>query len=260
MTQGSAPSLNFSFAGKRVLLAGGSRGLGKAAAEAFAAAGARVALGARTENVLADVAKNLAGEGHFHRAADFSSPDACREWAREAQAALGGVDLLVVTITNGSSKSTQADYEGCFQLDVLAPMMLLDACRDALIESRGAAIFCSSRLAWEHWPNNAAYGAAKKALEYALRCAAADLAKTGVRVNAIAPGSTMTEGGFWDREQTVNPARFASVTASQPAGRLGTPEDIIPAMLFLGSDAARWITGHTLLVDGGQTLAHFIQS
>src|SRR5690606_39121375 len=138
--------------------------------------------------------------------------------------------------------------------------MLLDACRDALIESRGAAIFCSSRLAWEHWPNNAAYGAAKKALEYALRCAAADLAPKGVRVNAIAPGSTMTEGGFWDRASRDNPALVERTIAKQPAGRLGTPADIIPAMLFLGSDAAAWITGQTLLVDGGQTLAQFIKS
>lgn len=265
MTQNSTGQVMFSFAGKRVLVAGASRGLGRAVAEAFAQAGARVALGARQNNQLAEVASNLAGahlagEGHFYSAADFSTPEACRDWAARAQVALGGVDILVVTLTSGVSQSRIEDYQNSFQVDFLAPLLLLEACRDGLISSKGAALFCSSRTAVEYWPGTASYGAAKKGLEYALKCAAAGLAPYHVRVNAIAPGSTHTEGGFWDKAQTQNPVLFEKVRANQPSGRLGTEDDIIPAMLFLVSDAARWVTGQTVLVDGGQTLAQFAKS
>ena len=260
MSHISSPVPTFSYAGKRVLLAGASRGLGKAAAEAFAAAGARLALGARRGEQLAQVAEGLSGAGHVHHAADFASQDACRDWAKRSQQALGGVDLLVVTLTAGAAQSGVEDYAASFHVDLMAPLILLEACREGLIEAKGAALFCSSRTAAEYWPGTAAYGTAKKGLEYALKCAAADLASKGVRVNAIAPGSTLTEGGFWDRASHENPALWERTIAKQPAGRLGTPADIIPAMLFLGSDAAAWITGQTLLVDGGQTLAQFIKS
>jgi len=260
MSQTPLPIPAFSYAGKRVLLAGASRGLGRAAAQAFAAAGARLALGARRAEQLSQVADSLSGTGHVHHAADFASRDACRDWAKRSQEALGGVDLLVVTLTAGAAQSRVEDYAASFEIDLMAPLILLDACREGLIEAKGAALFCSSRTATEYWPGTAAYGTAKSGLEYALKCAAADLAPKGVRVNAIAPGSTMTEGGFWDRASRDNPALVERTIAKQPAGRLGTPADIIPAMLFLGSDAAAWITGQTLLVDGGQTLAQFIKS
>lgn len=259
MSQDLSASLAYSFAGKRILVAGASRGLGKAAAEAFAAAGGRLALGARREKPLADLARNLEGS-HIYLPADFSSPESCRAWAQDAQEALGGIDLLVVTLTAGASKSRIEDYAASFQVDLMAPLALLDACRDGFIATKGAALFCSSRTAAEFWPSTAAYGAAKKALEYALKCAAADLAPSGVRVNAIAPGSTMTEDGFWHRARRENPQLWAETIAKQPAKRLGTPDDIVPAMLFLCSDAAAWITGQTLLVDGGQTLAQFVKS
>ena len=140
----------------------------------------------------------------------------------------------------------------------MGPLRLFAACRDALADSQGAVVFCSSRTAHSPIPGTMAYGAAKAALEYATRCLATDAARDRIRVNAIAPGSCVFDGGFWDRCPTENPALWQRSVSAHPAGRLGTAEDKLPPLLFLCSDAARWITGQTLLVDGGQMLAPYL--
>ncbi|MBX3529023.1 MAG: SDR family oxidoreductase [Rhizobiaceae bacterium] len=245
------------FAGRRVLIAGASSGLGKAAARAFAAAGARLALGARRGDAIAALAEKLDGD-HIWQAADLSDAGEAKRWAGDAIAALGGVDVLVVTLSAGRPSSEETDFRASFETDLMAPLRLLDLCRDGLAASRGAAVFCSSRTAHGYTPQTAAYGAAKAGLEYAVRCAAADLVRHGVRVNALAPGSTLFEDGFWARCETERPDLWKRTIAALPAGRLGTAEDLVPPLLFLCSDAARWITGQTLLADGGQTLAPFV--
>lgn len=245
------------FSGRRVLVAGASSGLGKAAARAFAAAGARVALGARRGEVIAALADELGG-GHFWRAADLSDADAAKRWAGDAIAALGGVDVLVVTLSAGRPSSDEDDFRASFETDLMAPLRLLALCRDGLVAARGAALFCSSRTAHGYVPQTMAYGAAKAGLEYAVRCAAADLVRHGVRVNALAPGSTLFEDGFWARCEAERPDLWRRTIAALPAGRLGVAEDLVEPLLFLCSDAARWITGQTLLADGGQTLAPFV--
>lgn len=247
----------FAFEGRRVLIAGASGGLGKAAARAFAAAGARLALGARRGDEIAALAAELDGE-HFQRAADLTDAGEAADWAAASVEALGGADVLLVTLTAGRPASSESDFRASFETDLMAPVRLLELCRDALAASRGAALFCSSRTAHGYAPQTMAYGAAKAGLEYSVRCLAADLARDGVRVNALALGSTLFEGGFWARCETERPELWSRTIATLPAGRLGTADDIVPAALFLCSDAARWITGQTLLADGGQTLAPFV--
>lgn len=245
------------FRGRRVLIAGASRGLGHAAARHLAAQGARLALGARDGAALRALAGETGGLA-FAAAVDLADPAATAGFAARALDALGGLDALIVTATAGRPDSAEADFAASFAVDLAAPLRLFAACRPALAASRGAAVFCSSRSAHSPFPRTMAYGSAKAALEYATRCLAADTAREGIRVNAIAPGSTRFAGGFWDRCETENPALWHGTRAGLPAGRLGTAEDILPPLLFLCSDAARWITGQTLLVDGGQTLAPFI--
>ena len=247
-----------SLAHKRVLIAGASRGLGLTAAMAFADAGARVALGGRNGRTLADAASRLAGSGHFHAPANLSDKAEAEDWVGRAISALGGVDVLLVTLTAGSADSGEDDLRASFETDLLAPVRLLSACRAGLAEARGAALFCSSRTAQSFFPRTMAYGAAKAGLEYAVRCLAADTVHDGIRVNALAPGSLHLEAGFWDRCRQDDPGLWQRTLASLPSGRLGTAEDVLPAILFLCSDAARWITGQTLLADGGQMLAPYV--
>lgn len=246
---------DLSYAGKRVLIAGASRGLGRVAAVAMAARGARVALGARDQGALKTLLAEMLGAGHFAAPVDYSDAAASADWAGRAQAALGGVDVLLVTVTAGAAGRSEDDFRASFETDLMTPIRLVEACRDALLHSKGAVLACSSRTARGHVPQTMAYGAAKAGLEHAVACLAADLVAGGVRVNAIALGSTRFDGGFWDRARTERPDLYRSTLARLPAGRFGTADDIMPSVLFLCSDAARWITGQTVLVDGGQTLA-----
>lgn len=244
-----------SFAGKRVLIAGASRGLGRETARAMAAAEAHLALGSRDDVALQAVLSDLPGTGHFAASADFSTAQGCKDWAGRAQTALGGVDVLLVTVTAGAADRTEDNFRASFETDLMAPIRLIEACRDGLLASRGAVLVCSSRTARGHVPQTMAYGAAKVGLEHAVTCLAAEFADKAVRINAIAPGSTRFDGGFWDWAETERPDLYRRTLEKLPAGRLGTADDILPAVMFLCSDAARWITGQTLLVDGGQTLA-----
>ncbi len=247
--------MELSFAEKRVLIAGASRGLGRVAARAMASAGARVALGSRDDAALQAVLSGLPGTGHFAASADLATAAGCADWAGRAQAALGGVDVLLVTVTAGATGRSNDDFRASFETDLMAPVRLAEACRDALVASQGAVLVCSSRTARGHVPQTMAYGAAKLGLEHVVTCLAAEFADRAVRINAIAPGSTRFDGGFWDRAETERPDLYRRTLAKLPAGRLGTAADILPSVLFLCSDSARWITGQTLLVDGGQTLA-----
>ncbi len=247
--------MELSFAEKRVLIAGASRGLGRVAARAMASAGARVALGSRDDAALQALLSDLPGTGHFAASADLATAAGCADWAGRAQAALGGVDVLLVTVTAGATGRSDDDFRASFETDLMAPVRLVEACRDALVASQGAVLVCSSRTARGHVPQTMAYGAAKLGLEHVVTCLAAEFADRAVRINAIAPGSTRFDGGFWDQAETERPDLYQRTLAKLPAGRLGTAADILPSVLFLCSDSARWITGQTLLVDGGQTLA-----
>lgn len=239
--------------GKRILIAGASRGLGAAAARDFAQAGARLALGARDAEALARLAAERP-QIAYHAACDFTDPKALAQWVNGAEAALGGIDALLVTLTAGRSDSGGEDFDASYALDLRAPLLLFNACRAALIRAQGAVLFCSSRTVQTANPRTMAYGTAKAGLEYAVRCLAAELAADGVRVNAVAPGSTLTPDGFWARQQAANSPLWQQTLQAMPQRRLASPEDILAPMRFLLSDGARWITGQSLLIDGGQTL------
>lgn len=239
--------------GKRIAVLGASRGIGAAAARAMAAAGARLALGARDGASLAALAASLP-EPAFHRPCDVTQVADLAAWAEAGVAALGGLDGLLVTVTAGCSQSRPEDLDASYQLDFKAPLLAFEACRSALQASRGAVVFCSSRTAAVSVPQTLAYGSAKAALEYATRCLATRHLAEGLRVNAIAPGSTLTEDSFWAGQRAAGTALWQRTLAAMPQGRLANPEEIIAPILFLLSDQARWITGQTLLVDGGQCL------
>lgn len=240
--------------GKRLLIAGASRGLGAAAVGAFAQAGASLAIGARDGEALGRVA-----QAHqavcWHAPCDFTSETEIRDWVSQAVGRLGGIDGLLVTVTAGRSASTVDDLDASYASDFKAPILLLRACLPDLRQNRGAALFCSSRTAHMPAPQTLAYGSAKAALEYATRCLAAETVADGVRVNAFALGSTLTEDGFWASQRNANTTLWRQTLQKMPQGRMGAPEDILAPMSFFLSDASRWITGQTLLIDGGQTLS-----
>ncbi|MCW4455652.1 SDR family oxidoreductase [Flavobacterium sp. MXW15] len=248
-----APSL----AGTRVLVAGGSRGIGLAIATAFARAGARLSLCARGTAALQQAADGLGrfGQAPHWQACDLSEPTQIVQWVEAAAAALGGIDVVVNNASGYGNGVDDASWQAGFDIDLMAAVRCNRAALPHLRRSPAPAILnISSINALRPTPRAAAYSAAKAALNYYTVTLATELARERIRVNAIAPGSIEFPGGLWERRRDEEPALYRQVRDSIPFGGFGRVEDVAEAALFLASPQARWITGQVLAVDGGQAL------
>ena len=252
---GNGPRLDFS--GRRVLVAGGSKGIGRAMALAFASAGARVSVCARGEQGLAALRADAQALGlDVHTAsADLSVLDDIDHWLAGAAHALGGVDVLVNNATGYGMADDEAGWEASLNVDLMAAVRASRLALPWLRQSSDACILnLASIAALQPRPGAAPYAAAKAALMHYTTSQALALAPQRIRVNAIAPGSIEFEDGLWARRREQDPALYHGTLARIPFGRFGAPQEIADAALFLCSPLARWITGHTLNVDGGQIL------
>lgn len=242
------------FAGRRIAVAGGSRGIGRAIAIMFARAGARVSICARGAEALEATRAEL-GEGGHAATCDLADGEAIKAWIASAADTLGGIDILVNNASGFGRTDDDAGWTACFEVDMLATVRASNAALPHLrAGTRANIINISSISAMRPSKRNPPYGAAKAAVIHYTTSQAAMLAREGIRVNAIAPGSIEFPGGSWEQRKTDDPALYNRVLDSIPFGRLGVPEEVGEAALFLASDRARWITGQTLVVDGGQLL------
>jgi len=245
------------FAGKRVLVAGGSRGIGRAVALGFAKAGASVSVCARGASGVEDVRAEIAacGVAAHGVAADLAVADQVSGWVAQAAAALGGIDVLVNNASGFGSRDTEEDWAKGLNVDVMATVRASRAAAAALRDSRGSIINVTSISGFRPSLRTPAYAAVKALLVNYTQSQAAAFAPDGVRVNAVAPGSIEFPGGSWENRRTENPDLYNRTLASIPFGRMGTPEEVANVVLFLASPLARWVTGHTMVVDGGQLLS-----
>ena len=249
--------MQISFNGKRVVVAGGSRGIGRAIALGFAQAGAAVSICARGEAALRETEREIAAFGHPVHAAvcDLADGDAVRGYVASAAAALGGIDVLVNNASGFGRSDDEAGWEASISVDLMATVRASHTALPHLLASRGSMVHISSISGLTPSVRTPPYGAVKAALiQYTLTQAAA-LAAKGVRVNCVAPGSIEFPGGVWDQARQHNPALYKGILASIPSGRMGTAEEVANVVMFLCSDAARWVTGQTIAVDGGQMLS-----
>ncbi|TAD89174.1 MAG: SDR family oxidoreductase [Alphaproteobacteria bacterium] len=246
------------FTGWRVLVAGASRGIGRAIAEGFARAGAAIAISARGEAGLDAAATALRQHGGLvdARVCDLADGTAIARWVGEAAAALGGIDVLVSNASAAAMGGSDEAWSANFTVDVLGAVRLTRAAEAALAASgRGSVLYISSISGLGPSLRSPAYAAAKAALNNLTISQALALAPQRVRVNAILPGSILFPGGTWEQRQASDPALYTRTLERIPFGRFGTVEEISEPALFLASPAARWITGQTLAIDGGQALA-----
>lgn len=249
--------MQISFNGKRVVVAGGSRGIGRAIALGFAQAGAAVSICARGEAALRETEREIAAFGHPVHAAvcDLADGDAVRGYVASAAAALGGIDVLVNNASGFGRSDDEAGWEASISVDLMATVRASHTALPHLLASGGSMVHISSISGLTPSVRTPPYGAVKAALiQYTLTQAAA-LAAKGVRVNCVAPGSIEFPGGVWDQARQHNPALYKGILASIPSGRMGTAEEVANVVMFLCSDAARWVTGQTIAVDGGQMLS-----
>jgi len=245
---------------KRVaLITGASSGIGRAAAFKFAASGDAVAIVARREDKLAQVAEEIRADGGECQSivADVTQEADLERIVRETVGAFGGIDVLVNAagiIASGNIETTKlADWDYMFDLNVRGAFYLIQLALPQLIERQGNVVNVSSVTGIRAFPNVLAYCASKAALDQLTHCVALEVASKGVRVNAVNPGVTVTmlhrTGGMGD-EAYQKFLEHSKMT--HPLGRAGTAEEIAELIFFLASPQAGWITGVSYPIDGGR--------
>jgi 3-oxoacyl-[acyl-carrier protein] reductase len=249
--------MQIDLAGKRAVITGGSRGIGRAIALNCAEVGAAVSICARGAEGLVSVRGEIAAHGvkAHAQACDVADPAALEGYIAAAAEALGGIDILVCNASGFGTSNDEAGWARSIDVDLLGTVRAIRAAVPHLEQSgSGSIINISSISGLRASARTPPYGAVKAALiEYTLTEAAL-LAKKGIRVNCIAPGSVEFPGGSWEKRRLENSPVYASVLRSIPFGRLGHPEEIANVALFLASPLASWVTGQTISVDGGQLL------
>lgn len=247
----------FDFSGIRVAVAGGSRGIGRSMALAFAEAGAAVSICARGQPALVETREAIASFGGTAHAqiCDLADAFAIEAWISEAADVLGGIDVLINNASGYGFGDDDAPWLAGFNVDLMAAVRTSRAALPCLKASEQACILhISSIAAFAPRPKGGAYAAMKAALSQYTTSQALALAEHRIRVNAIAPGSISFPDGLWEQRCVEQPQVYAATLAKIPFGRFGRPEEIAHAALFLASPWANWITGQMLVVDGGQLL------
>lgn len=248
--------MDLNLKGKKAVIVGGARGIGRATAEILAAEGASVAICARNkDNVDAAVAA-LAAKGvqATGAALDVTDGDAYRAWVAAAGKELGGIDIFIGMASAGGGVMDESGWRANFETDILGTTRGIEAALPFLKESgAGAIILMSSSAAVETFVAAQPYNALKAALiTYGAQLSQA-VAGDGIRVNTVSPGPTYFEGGNWEMIKNAAPEFFDNLVSTSTAKRLGTPEEVANAVVFLASPAASLITGANLVVDGGFT-------
>ena len=243
--------------GKRAVVTGGSKGIGRSIALGFAEAGAAVSICARGGAALDQTSAEIVSRGVKAHAGvcDLADKDAIATYIAAAANSLGGIDILVNNASGFGATDDETGWTKSLDIDVMATVRASHAAIPFIEKGGGGAILnISSISGYRASTRTAPYAAVKAALINYTMSQALTLAPKKIRVNAIAPGSIEFPGGAWEERKTSNPKLYNAILRSIPWGRLGSPEEVAKAALFLCSDAASWVTGQTLAVDGGQML------
>ena len=245
--------MDLQLAGKRALVTGATRGIGRAIADGLAAEGCVLSICAR--DVAAVSAWVTATPNAYGEALDVADAAALTRWVERSAAVLGGIDILVCNASALASGATPAAFVQAFETDLLHTVNAVNAAAPFLERSDGGSIIAISSVSGseDYGYEDAAYGAMKASLLFYLKSLSRHLAPKGVRANVVSPGTTWFQDGFWHKVELEDAAGFADALSRNPMGRMASPQDIANAVLFLASPAASFITGVNLVVDGGLT-------
>ena len=242
--------------GLRAVVTGGTKGIGRAIAETLAAEGADVAICARNKDDVEQTVALLKSKGvnAMGGAVDVADGPALAAWVADAAAEFGGIDIAVSNVSALAIGTDDESWKRGFDIDMMGTVHLVNACMPHLEKSKAPSIVTISSVSGREIDFAAGpYGAFKAALIHYTQGLAFQLARKGIRANSVSPGNTYFEGGVWNQIKDGNPELYATALALNPTGRMGTPQEMANATVFLASPAASFITGTNLVVDGALT-------
>ena len=241
--------------GKKVILTGGSRGIGRAALELFAAEGCDIAFFSRNAEQVAATVASLSSHGGkiIGEAFDLSDLAAYPAWLTSAADRLGGCDIFVPGASASGSGATN-DWNACFNADIKGTVLGCETLEPYLAKSgAGSIVIMSSTAAIETFIIPQAFNALKGALLVYAKQLGQALGPKGIRVNAVSPGPIAFPGGNWEAIKAGAPELYNATEAQFALGRWGGPDEVAKTIVFLASPASSYTTGTNVVIDGGYT-------
>ncbi len=242
--------------GKTALVTGGTRGIGRATAELFAAEGANVAFCARNSDEVAETEKAIGSSGVKAKGTvlDVGDADALRAWVESTATEFGGIDMAVANVSALAIPDTEENWETSFRVDLMGTVNLVKAVLPHLEKSSVKSVVAISSVSGREADfASGPYGTMKTAIIGFMAGVALQVAEKEIRVNTVSPGNTYFSGGVWEGIEGGNPDLFNFAMGLNPTGRMGTPEEIAAGVVFVSSPLASRVSGANFLIDGALT-------